>query len=32
MAQRSKAELLDIVTRIVKLYEEDKLTLADIEK
>ncbi len=31
MAPRTKAELLDLVTRIVSMYEEDKMTLQEIE-
>lgn len=31
MAPRTKAELLDLVTRIVSMYEEDKMTLVNIE-
>jgi uncharacterized protein (UPF0333 family) len=32
MAKRSKAELLDLVERIVRMHEEDKLSTTDIEK
>lgn len=32
MAKRSKAELLDLVNRIVGMYENEKMSTADIEK
>lgn len=32
MAPRSKAELMDLVSRIVSMYEDDKMTLVEIEQ
>ena len=32
MAQRSKAELLDIVTRVCTMHDDGKMAIADIEK
>lgn len=32
MAKRAKAELLDLVDRIVRMYENDKMSTTDIEK